>query len=262
VIPQLRELVLRRLARLLVRSGTFRTCLGTLDPNYQPRFLRAAGLLRGAAPGAGEFVRDLVNSDGERDIVLWVLHETSHKTGGFFVEFGAADGIGGSNTLLLEQEYGWRGILAEPNPDWCAALTRNRAAIVDRRCVFTTSGARIRFAATKHPALATIADYAGSDSHARSRADHRVVEVETVSLNDLLVTHNAPRDIDFMSVDTEGSEYDILEAFDFERWNVLLFSVEHNQTHRREKIDRLMRRNGYEPRYPGYSPIDGWYRRR
>jgi hypothetical protein len=42
---------------------------------------------------------------------------------------------------------------------------------------------------------------------------------------------------------------------------VLLFAIEHNLTERRDKIDRLMRRNGYEPRYPSYPVIDGWYRK-
>jgi hypothetical protein len=135
-----------------------------------------------------------------------VLHETEHKTGGFFVEFGAADGLSGSNTLLLEREFGWRGILAEPNPSWHAGL-------------------------------------------------------ETVSLNDLLECHEAPRTIDYVSIDTEGSELAILEQFDFTRWDVTLFSIEHNLTKREQAIDRLMSQQGYERRYASYSNIDGWYRK-
>jgi FkbM family methyltransferase len=260
VISRLRGAVLRRLAHILIGSGTFRRHLGEIDKNFDPRFLRAAELLRGASDEEAVFVRDLVNIT-DQDGVLWVLNETGKKRGGYFVEFGAADGIALSNTYMLEKEFGWQGILAEPNPDWHAALLSNRDAAIDLRCVYTTSGAHIAFAATRYPALATIADFVACDSHARSRAEHRVVEVETVSLNDLLVAHDAPRDIDFISIDTEGSEYDILEAFDFGRWNVLLFSVEHNQTGNEQKIDRLMRRNGYERRHPAYPLIDAWYRR-
>jgi FkbM family methyltransferase len=260
VIPQLRNTVLRHLARVLIQSGTFRGHLGAIDANYDPWFLRAAALLRDASNEEAVFVRDLVNIR-DQDIALWVLHETRQKTGGFFVEFGAADGIIASNTALLERDFGWRGILAEPNPDWHAALLQNRHAAIDLRCVFTTSGARVSFAATRHPGLATIVDYIARDSHARSRAEHRLVEVETVSLNDLLDAHDAPRDIDFISIDTEGSEYEILDAFDFDRRNVLLFSVEHNQTDREQKIDELMHRNGYQRRFPGYATGDAWYRR-
>ncbi|MEA2989895.1 MAG: hypothetical protein QOG83_2606 [Alphaproteobacteria bacterium] len=45
-----------------------------------------------------------------------MLHETGRKTSGYFVEFGATDGSNLSNTYLLERDFGWHGILAEPNP--------------------------------------------------------------------------------------------------------------------------------------------------
>jgi FkbM family methyltransferase len=260
VISQLRSAILRRLADILIRSDTFRHRLGELNPDYDQRFLRAVNLLRDASDEEAAFVRDLVGS-GDADIVAWVLHETRRKRGGYFVEFGAADGLLHSNTYLLEKEYGWHGIAAEPNPHWHTDLARNRRCTIDRRCVFTTTGDRVEFAATKAAVLATLVEYASSDGHARSRKDHRVIEVETVSLNDLLSTHAAPRDIDFISIDTEGSEYDILQSFDFDRWNVQLFSVEHNQTASEQKIDALMQRHGYERRYRAYPINDAWYRR-
>src|SRR5580704_7562454 len=260
MIPQLRNYVLRRLATLLIESGTFRRHLGELDANFDPRFLRAAGLLRNASDQEAIFARNLVN-DIAPDIPLWVLHETRDKTGGFFVEFGAADGVSLSNTYLLERDYAWRGIVAEPNPVWHAALERNRTAAIDLRCVFTTTGARVKFAATQAAVLGTIAEFASCDGHALSRRDHQIIEVETVSLNHLLEAHGAPRDIDFVSIDTEGSELEILQQFDFDKWNVRLFSVEHNMTARQPMLDELMWHHGYERRYPGYPVLDAWYRR-
>jgi FkbM family methyltransferase len=260
VIPQLRNAVLRKMARVLVRSTTFRHHLGVMDADFDPQFIRAASLLREASDEDAVFVRDLVRG-AVPDIAVWVLHETRHKIGGYFVEFGAADGIVGSNTYSLEKDYAWRGILAEPNPDWHDGLLRNRRAAIDLRCVFKNTGSRVPFAATNVAALATIAEYASCDGHARSRAAHRIVEVETVSLNDLLATHDAPREIDFISIDTEGSEYEIISGFDFGRWDVRLFAIEHNRTDRQAKIDELMCRNGYERRYAAYPVIDSWYRR-
>src|SRR3979409_966312 len=49
---------------------------------------------------------------------LWVGYELNERRGGFFVEFGATNGVVNSNTWLLEKKYGWKGILAEPNPVW------------------------------------------------------------------------------------------------------------------------------------------------
>lgn len=266
-VGDLRSAVLRQAARILIKSGTFRRHLGACDRDYDPDFLRAVRFLRGASDAEALFVRDLVNevrppyANADQHQDLWVLHETARKRGGFFVEFGATDGIAGSNTLLLEREFAWRGILAEPNPVWHAALARNRTARIDHRCVFKTTGERVRFAATRYPALATIADYAASDGHANSRVEHDILQIETVSLNDLLLMHEAPRSIDYVSIDTEGSELSILEGFDFGRWDVKLFSIEHNMTEQERVIDRLMRRHGYEQRYAGYAVIDSWYRK-
>jgi FkbM family methyltransferase len=264
LISALRNLVLRRAARLLVKSGTFRRHLGELDPDLDPIFLRAVGLIRNASAEEAVFVRDLVNdhtSHAQFRQDLWVLHETGHKTSGYFVEFGATDGVSLSNTYLLERDFNWRGILAEPNPIWHLDLRRNRTAHIDPRCVFRTTGGRAKFAATKHAELGTILDFAYGDGHAEARREHEIIEVETVSLNDLLEFHDAPRDIDYISIDTEGSELAILKHFDFSRWDVMLFSVEHNATEQMQELDRLMHQQGYERRYAGYSLIDAWYRK-
>jgi len=264
IIPTLRDRVLARAARILIKSGTFRRHLAALDATLDPDFLQAASLIRNASDAEALFVRDLVSdtkSFAQLRQDLWVLHETRHKRNGFFVEFGAADGVSLSNTCLLEREFDWRGILAEPNSVWHAALRQNRKAAIDERCVFGRSGERVAFAATRHPELATILGYESNDGHRLARRDHAIVEVETVSLNDLLRQHNAPHDIDYISIDTEGSELDILEPFDFKRWSVMLFSVEHNATGLEQGVDRLMQRHGYERRYPGISKFDAWYRK-
>jgi len=65
--------------------------------------------------------------------------------------------------------------------------------------------------------------------------EHEILQVETVSLNDLLLSQAAPPRIDYISIDTEGSELAILEAFDFARWDVRLFTIEHNLTMRRNR---------------------------
>src|SRR5579863_1346532 len=258
-IQILRDRVLARAARLLIRSGTFRRHLGALDPDLDPDFIRAAGLIRNATDDEALFARDLVSearSFAQLRQDLWVLHETKHKRNGYFVEFGATDGVSLSNTYLLERDFAWRGILAEPNPAWHTDLTRNRTAEPDFRCIFRRSGERVAFAATKIAELGTIAGFESNDGHRQSRREHTTVEVETVSLNDLLEQHGAPRDIDYVSVDTEGSELEILEYFDFARWNVTLFSVEHNATELERGLDRLMQHHGYERRYPALSQFD------
>jgi FkbM family methyltransferase len=188
--------------------------------------------------------------------VLFALGERRGE--GFFVEFGAADGRDLSNTYLLEREFGWNGIVAEANPADQAALRRNRRCGVSDHCVWSRSGETVQFQVVDAcPALSTIAEYQHSDQHDRSRAT--TIEVPTITLNDLLEQHAAPRHIDYISIDTEGSELAILEAFDFAAYEVSVFTIEHNFTPAREKIQRLMQQHGYVRVMGAISRWDDWY---
>jgi FkbM family methyltransferase len=190
---------------------------------------------------------------------LWVLFELHGQRGGYFVDFGALDGVLRSNTWLLETAYGWTGIVAEPNPTQHRALQAARTARMDPRCVYTLTGAQLAFVVTQHPDFATLASYAEADHWAAQRTTgQRIVSVETVTLDDLLNEHDAPDVIDYLSVDTEGSEYDILSAFSFRR-HVRCITVEHNHTARRADLHQLLTRHGYLLRFPYASAVDAWY---
>ncbi len=192
---------------------------------------------------------------------LWVLFETGMMRGGYFVEFGAADGSVHSNTLCLETEMGWSGLLAEPNSDCERLLRSNRSADIETRCVWRSSGEFIDFLIADDPELSTVATVGVCDMHTAARQkSQRVRKVETISLNDMLAAHNAPPVIDYLSVDAEGSELAILSAFDFSQHHIRLVSVEHNYRADGVLLDQLMRRNGFERRFVQFSGCDYWYR--
>ncbi|NVD44890.1 FkbM family methyltransferase [Altererythrobacter sp. HHU K3-1] len=190
---------------------------------------------------------------------LFALAITGFKRGGYFVEFGATDGKTLSNTHLLEKKFDWSGILAEPARCWHALLEENRDCIVDRRCVWHTSGERLPFSETGEAELSTIGAFTGSDHHAAARRGAASYDVQTVSLTDLLAQHEAPAEIDYLSIDTEGSEFAILEAFDFARYSIRVITCEHNYTDNRERIRALLEAQGYERRLEHVSQFDDWY---
>ena len=190
---------------------------------------------------------------------LWVLYELGSPTGGYFVEVGASDGVIFSNTHMLETQYGWRGIVAEPSRVWYPQLRANRACAIDARCVWRETGTRVSFNEASTPMHATIDSYSYDDLHAESRRQGRRYPVETVTLNDLLAAHGAPRRIDYLSIDTEGSELDILAAFDFGAYDVRLITVEHNHTARREAIFDLLTGHGFARKFESLSRVDDWY---
>lgn len=190
---------------------------------------------------------------------LWVTYELPGLREGFFVEFGAADGVHASNSCYLERELGWRGILAEPARIWREVLRAERKCFIDDRCVWTASGERLVFNEASIALHSTIDAFSESDRHAESRKDGERYEVETVSLNDLLAHWNAPKRIDYLSLDTEGSELAILEAFDFDRHDVRLISVEHNHTAKRQAILDLLTAKGFRRKFQNLSFVDDWY---
>ena len=83
--------------------------------------------------------------------------------------------------------------------------------------------------------------------------------VNTISLNDLLEKNNSPKVIDYLSIDTEGSEFEILNSFDFSKYEIKIITVEHNYTQSREKIFNLLSINGYNRVLTDVSAYDDWY---
>lgn len=192
---------------------------------------------------------------------LWVLERTAYRRDGFFVEFGATDGVLLSNTWLLEKEFGWKGICAEPNPQFFDQLSRNRRCIVSNACVGARTGEEVDFVLADE--FGGMAKHAALDNNADRRsgylADPRYsVKMRTISLNDLLESLGAPKHIDYLSIDTEGSELEILAAFPFSEWQIDLITVEHNFTSQRDQILRLLESNGYSRIEAQW---DDWYYR-
>lgn len=191
-----------------------------------------------------------------QDIVA--LKHLDWKTGGYFVEFGATNGHALSNSWLLEQEFGWSGILAEPGRMWRRSLVGSgRSAALEFDCVWDKSGEVLTFSEAGE--LSTISMLADRDFHAPSRKGAKSYKVNTISLNDLLAKHDAPPVIDFLSIDTEGSEFKILRAVDFSRYRFNVIACEHNFSPDREGIHELLKGHGYVRKFVEHSQFDDWY---
>jgi hypothetical protein len=75
----------------------------------------------------------------------------------------------------------------------------------------------------------------------------------------LLKKYDAPNQIDYLSIDTEGSELEILNAFDFSKYSFGVITVEHNHTPQRELLYSLLTSKGYKRIFETVSNIDDWY---
>ena len=165
--------------------------------------------------------------------------------GGFFVEAGAHDGVGDSQTLELGRA-GWSGLCVEPSSAF-AGLARNRKCKVDNSVLGEKDGLRLTFRELLGNAveLSGLVDCFGDhwDRDGRPHADRLV---ETVSLTTLLERHGAPPVVELLCLDTEGSELAILRGHDFARFRFLLIQVEHNGVAKRMiELSELLIPKGY-----------------
>jgi FkbM family methyltransferase len=196
---------------------------------------------------------------------FFVLENTSYKERGFFVDIGAADGITGSNTFILEKFYKWHGICVDPNPVFMQSLFNCRDSFVSTLCVYSETGKILPFKfCTDENQFFGWNFRSGLKQHLSKINDEvdrsfSMLNVLTISLNDLLELYNAPLNIDYISLDTEGSEYEILKAFDFKKYNVKCLTVEHAFTDNRNKIYDLMISKGYTRVKEEYSGQEDWY---
>jgi len=197
------------------------------------------------------------NAQNFQDLIVEYLYPEGYK--GVFCEIGACDGEFLSNTLLLEKELGWVGLLVEPNPYWHEKLKVNRGALIDYRPVSGKTNETIFFAPTNEPEYSTSIDYLESDQLASKRVTNNTLNLKSVSLNDLFYTHSLPYSIDFMSIDTEGGEFEILSGFDFGKYSINLLVVEHNYSINQSTINRLLISKGYIQILDSISLWDSWW---
>jgi len=183
-----------------------------------------------------------------------------------FLEFGATDGISLSNSYMLENNFGWTGILAEPSPQWHEELKNNRPntkIITD--CIWKCSGEKLDFFVSDFGVSSTLVDFKYSDlstmpGNTRARIKNgKVVKVETISINDVMEKNFNGDAPSYLSIDTEGSEYEILQSLDFEKYRPVVFTIEHNFTNLQNKIDELMISKGYVRVFRKITSFDAWY---
>lgn len=143
------------------------------------------------------------------------------KTSGFFLEVGANHPINLSQTYCLERR-GWNGILLEPLPDMADLCRKVRKAkVFEVACGSPSqSGSKVEFfvagefSSTKKHAVFMDIEYT------------RTLEVELITLDEILYKEGYP-EIDLLSIDTEGTELDVLKGINFQKTRPKLILIEY-----------------------------------
>ena len=219
------------------------------------------------------FLYNFIKSIGKTDDIKSQLYQdlfakfiVGDRLDKSFLEFGATDGFDFSNTYWLETFHNWKGLLSEPSTQWHEKLEQNRPnTLLIKECIWSESDKKLDFFISDTGELSTIDKYKEHDRTSMpANTDKRVesgkkIIVNTISLNDVLEKKFQSKVPSYISIDTEGSEYEILKFFDFKKYRPSVFTVEHNFTIQEKKIDKIMKANNYIKIFNKLTFFDGWY---
>ena len=183
---------------------------------------------------------------------LFVFYYSGFKKNGFFVEIGVGNGKDISNTIFLEREKNWKGLLCEADSRMIKEIKINRKCKLIGLPVTNVCKKKIKFFENlKDP-------YQSSSSNLKT--NFMAKYTNSICINHLLKKNYAPKNIDYMSIDTEGSEYDIIKSINFNKWKVKIITTEHNfNNKKRKKIYEFLTKNNYKRLYSNISYMDDWY---
>lgn len=151
---------------------------------------------------------------------------------GSCVEVGAYDGVAGSNTYHFEQK-GWKTLCIEPNPIAFEKCRRIRSHAV-QCCIGATNSEDVPFyvyhlQGNNESAISSLEpDMRLVQSHKHLIESTNTIRVRVRTLTDVLQEAGFPTTIDFVSIDTENTELDVLRGLDLGTYNIRYFVIENN----------------------------------
>ena len=248
----------------IVNSLNYQKNINLLHQNNQRIYYLCFNLLCKYTNNPLRLKINLKNSKSQYLQDLFVLCHLNFKKKGYFVEIGAGDGVHLSNTILLEKKFKWNGILIEPLKSFFIKLKSRRKAKIETDLCYSISNKKLLFrevlnTENSSALFSTIEPFFSNDFHSKSRKISKAYKLNTISLNDLLIKNNSPKIIDYLSIDTEGSEFEILKTVNFKKYKFRVITCEHNYSNNRKKINKLLILNGYKRVLEEISNVDDWY---
>lgn len=172
------------------------------------------------------------------------------KENGFFIDIGANEGVRISNTFFLEKDRNWKGICIEPLPIEFKELQKNRSSINLNVCVSDFEGfTDFTYVEGYANMLSGIPDTYHSSHKERilGEVNHfggkiHNIKVPVRKLQSILDEFKI-KEIDFCSIDTEGSEFNIIKSIDFDKTLIKVFIIENN--YKETFIEEFLSNKGY-----------------
>lgn len=169
---------------------------------------------------------------------------SKYKPFGVFLEIGGYDGLVGSNTFFCEKNLGWSGIIVECNPELAQLCIKNRKCIVSNKAVHVTDDDNVTFIIPRGDEIIGGKEQLGGikgsirkgnfSSFSGSYKTTKEIICKTITVNSLLEQHNI-YEVDYLSLDTEGNELDILKSIDYTKYKIKYLTIEHGECEQYQK---------------------------
>jgi hypothetical protein len=182
-----------------------------------------------------------------QDLFAYFFSDCKKK--GTFIEIGGGNGVDLSNTYILEKKFKWRGVICEPDSRLHTNIMTKRKCFLETKPVSNSLNKNIYFYFK-----GLYNSYSSFDSSPSAK------KLKSISLNNLIRKYQLGKNIDYISIDTEGNELDIIKNFNFKKYNVKIFTIEHNFKKKiRENIYKILKKNNYQRVFRYISYMDDWY---
>jgi len=180
---------------------------------------------------------------------LFAYFFSNCKKRGVFIEIGGGNGVDLSNTYILEKMFKWTGVVCEPDNRLHTNILSKRKCFLETAPITNSSNKIFYFN-----------DKGTYNSYTSSTYNSSAKKLKSLSLNNLIKKYQLTKNIDYISIDTEGNELDIIKNFNFNKYNVKIFTIEHNfQKNIRENIYKILKKNNYQRVFKYISYMDDWY---
>ena len=162
---------------------------------------------------------------------------------GYFLEIGANDGFTISNTVYLEEHFRWDGLLVEANPEYEPRLKERKAKSVIAAIAEREGEHEFRSAGLYGGLSLTL-----NETHTSKWKDAKQIRVRGVKLERVLLENEAPELINFVSIDVEGAELEVVSQMcNLATHKIVCGCIEHNnRAAEYKKIENLLRSAGYQ----------------
>jgi FkbM family methyltransferase len=178
-----------------------------------------------------------------------MLNRAFPQKTGFFIDIGANDPVGASNTWAL-YERGWNGITIEPLPGACAKFAVKRPRDVCLNIAVGETDGETSFFAFGSSGGHSTCDRDRAEALQRELGQEmREIKVPVRSLGSIFAEYAKDRDVDVVSIDAEGAEAAILRGAQLDIFRPKLIIIEAMeafvQIDASEDASKILEQNGY-----------------